>query len=190
MKKLLYLLIVILVMTGCSKKSDLENGDIVKENDNVDKVNNNDGINNDNPSEVDKEVPVFSFSINNTKVLMNKDVTQFIEQLGEPLNTFDAPSCAFKGLDKFYVYNGYELSTYPLDGQDYVNTIDFIDDSVTTEEGIYIGSSLDDVIDRYGEDYDESNGVISYTSGDSILTFVISDNIVENITYSAVIEKE
>ncbi|HHT96812.1 MAG TPA: hypothetical protein GXZ90_02810 [Clostridiales bacterium] len=189
MKKLLYLLVFIMLITGCSKKSNLNKEDLLLDKNKIENNGNGENVK-DNQAELDKDVPVFSFSTDKTKVLMNKEAEQFVEQLGEPLNSFDAPSCAFQGLDKFYVYNGYELSTYPLNGKDYVNSIDFIDDSVTTEEGIYIGNTLDDVIEKYGTDYEESNGVISYTAGDSILTFVILDNIVENITYSAVIEKD
>jgi hypothetical protein len=119
---------------------------------------------------------------------MNKEAAPVVEALGDPLDYFESESCAFKGLDKVYYYSGFELTTYPLDDVDYISTIDFKDDTVSTKEGIFIGSSLDDVKAAYGEDYKEENGFYTYTKGDSTLTFIMENDAVTAITYTAIVE--
>ena len=39
------------------------------------------------------------------------------------MSYFEAPSCAFDGIDKTYTYAGFELLTYPKDDKDYVSSV-------------------------------------------------------------------
>jgi len=119
---------------------------------------------------------------------MNVDVAPIIEALGEPVEYFEAPSCAFQGLDKIYYYNGFELSTYPLEDKDMISTVNFLDDSVTTEQGIYLGASLEEVIAAYGEDYIQELSSYTYNLNDTNLTFIVEADAVISITYFAVVE--
>ena len=106
------------------------------------------------------------------------------------MEEFQAPSCAFQGMDMFYVFPGFELSTYPLEDSHYISTIDFIDDTVTTEKGLYIGSTLDDVIDKYGVGFEQSGSIYTYKSGDTSISFAINNDTVENITYAALVGEQ
>jgi hypothetical protein len=119
---------------------------------------------------------------------MNVDAAPIIEALGDPAQYFEAASCAFQGLDKIYTYNGFEINTYPNGDKDYISTVYFLDDSVTTDQGIYLGSTLDEVIDAYGEDYTQESGEYTYTLGQTKLAFIIEDETVTSITYSAIVE--
>jgi hypothetical protein len=69
-----------------------------------------------------------------------------------------------------------------------VSSVNLLDDTVTTKVGLYLGASLDDVFDAYGNDYTEENGFYTYTQGDSKLTFVVENDVVSAITYSAIVE--
>ncbi|NLA85406.1 MAG: hypothetical protein GX854_13060 [Clostridiales bacterium] len=131
----------------------------------------------------------FAFEYNGVEITINTDVAPIIEKLGEPIDYFEAESCAFKGLDKTYYYSGFLLTTYPKDEKtDYVSVIYFNDDSVSTKEGIYIGSSEEDVVKAYGENYTGGEGFYTYRSGDSTLTFLIEDGEVVSITYQALVD--
>ena len=59
---------------------------------------------------------------------------RFWSVLGEPMHYFEAPSCAFEGMDKIYSYSGFEFTTYTKDNVDYIASIVFLDDTVTTRE--------------------------------------------------------
>jgi hypothetical protein len=130
----------------------------------------------------------FQFEYNSTVIPMNTDAAPVIDKLGEPAQYFEAASCAFNGLDKTYTYSGFELTTYPSEDKDYISTVYFLDDSVATDKGIFIGSTLEDVTAAYGEKYTEKSGEYTYTLGDTKLSFLIKDDSVTSITYSAVVE--
>ncbi|MCK9443337.1 MAG: hypothetical protein M0Q14_02200 [Tissierellaceae bacterium] len=184
MKKYLILLAAIVLLTGCGNQGDNSkdmNGEQI-----ADQNHNSQGTENEGQN-AEEENQGFSFSAGDLKIYLNQEAAPFVKTLGNAMEQFEAPSCAFQGMDVFYVYPGFELSTYPLDGSHYVSTIDLIDDSVSTEEGIYIGSTLDDVVDKYGDNYGKSGDIYTYISGDTSLSFAIVNNVVENITYMALV---
>ena len=122
----------------------------------------------------------FCFSYKGTKIYIDENMKDVLEALGEPQKYFEAESCAFKGLDKVYTYSGFIISTNPYDDGDHICSIYLSNDSVSTYEGIHIGSSLDDLLDRYGapaiKDY------YSYTSG-CTLNFILDKGSVISIEY-------
>jgi hypothetical protein len=120
---------------------------------------------------------------------LDQDVTEVLDSLGKPMETFEAPSCAFNGVDKTFLYGSYQIVTYPIDNEDHISTIDLLDDTVITEEGISLGSTQEEVVAAYGEDYSENNGFYTYTSDKSQLTFATEDGVVKQITYSVILGK-
>ena len=120
-------------------------------------------------------------------VTVNQDMAEVLSAEGEPLSYFEAESCAFNGLDKTYTYAGFVISTRPEGEKDFVNSILLTDDSVTTPEGVYIGSSKDAVIAAYGEG-DEVGLSLSYIKGDSTLNFIFDGDTVISIEYLPVVE--
>jgi uncharacterized lipoprotein YehR (DUF1307 family) len=122
-----------------------------------------------------------------TAVSVNQDMTEVLAAEGEPLSYFEAESCAFNGLDKTYTYAGFVISTRPEGEKDFVNSILLTDDSVTTPEGVYIGSSKGAVIAAYGEG-DEVGLSLSYVKGDCTLNFIFDGDTVISIEYLPVVE--
>lgn len=129
---------------------------------------------------------VYSLEGGQCKLPMNQEFTQLASWLGEPVSYFEAASCAFDGLDKTYNYPGIELVTYPVDGVDYISDIYFTDDTVATPEGIKLGSTLEEMLAAYGEDYTENFGQYSYTDGDTILSILVEDGAVAAVEYLAI----
>lgn len=109
-------------------------------------------------------------------------MTEVLDALGEANSYFEAASCAFEGLDKTYTYSGFVITTRPDGDEDYVNSILLTDDSVTTAEGIYIGSTQTDVLAAYGQANVE-NDVIQYTLDNTTLNFILKDGAVISIEY-------
>jgi len=128
----------------------------------------------------------YTFLVNdgavNYAVQVNADMADVLAAVGEAQSYFEAESCAFQGLDKTYTYAGYTITTRPEGEKDFVNSILLTDDSVTTEEGIYIGSSKADVVAAYGEGED-TGAMLSYTKGDCTLSFILDGDKVISIEY-------
>ena len=91
----------------------------------------------------------YAFIYNGVVIEMDADAAPIVEQLGEPDAYFEAPSCAFEGIDKIYTYGSFELDTYPTKDKDYVSAIILKDDIITTTEGIGIGESVDKMEEVY-----------------------------------------
>ena len=111
-----------------------------------------------------------------------------LEALGEPKSYTEESSCAFEGLDKTYYYGSFYLSTYPMGGKDFVYVLWFADDTVTTAEGIRIGSTQAQVETAYGKDAFNGTNAFEMSKGSSKLTILITDGIVSGIRYEGIID--
>jgi len=129
----------------------------------------------------------YVFEYDGQTIVIDDNAASTIAALGEPVSYFEAASCAFEGLDKMYTYSSFELDTYPTGDDDFVSAIIFKDDSISTPEGIRIGSSLADVTAAYGDSYEEEVGQIVYTKDGMTLTFVIADDTVASIEYNSTV---
>ena len=128
------------------------------------------------------------FSYNGVEIAMNANAADILAQLGEPKTYTEETSCAFTGLDKTYYFGSFYLQTYPVEDQDYVYCVWLVDDSVTTNEGIYIGATQAEVENAYGtEGFNGSNAYIM-VMGDCKLTVILKDGVVSSIQYDAVVE--
>jgi hypothetical protein len=127
----------------------------------------------------------FIFVYDGESVYMGEDMSAVLARLGEPKTALEAPSCAFPGeIDKVYGYAGANILTFPDDGVDYVYMVNYMDDSITTPEGIRLGDTLDDVTAAYGGGYTEEMSQYTYTKGDTYLRFLLDgEGFVISITY-------
>lgn len=133
-------------------------------------------------------VDAFGFTYNGVEIAMNANAADIIAQLGEPRSYTEEASCAFVGLDKTYFYGSFYLQTYPQGEEDFVYCAWLVDDSITTDEGIYIGATQAEVESAYGTaGYNGSNAYLM-TAGDSKLTVIMKDGVVSSIQYDAIVE--
>lgn len=126
----------------------------------------------------------YSYDFQGTTIALGENFATALSSLEEPNDYFEAASCAFEGLDKIYYFSGLEVRTYPQEEEDFVSTILLKDDTVTTNEGAYIGMNIDEALEKHGEGYTQDNKQYVYSSGDSTLTFITSDDAVIAINYS------
>jgi len=127
----------------------------------------------------------YVFQSGDETVAIDQDMAEVLSALGEPKSCFEAESCAFEGLDKTYTYSGFIITTRPDGDKDYVNSIVLTDDSVTTPEGLYIGSSADEVAAVYGQSDTQSDTLMGYVKGGSVLNFILDGDKVVSIEYLA-----
>ena len=132
----------------------------------------------------------YRFVCGNVTVFVNDDAATVLDALGAWKQYSESPSCLFDGLDKVYVYGGFRIQTYPQNGGEFVYSIELLDDSVATPEGIMIGSSRDAVLEKYGEGAKETATAMIYTdaSGGTELMFSFRDGKVTNIQYKKIVE--
>lgn len=181
MKKFsIVLIVLVLLLAGCS------NGKEITSNNPVDNSAPADSQDQGNAQETIGDGYVFEYK--GVSIAMHKEAAPILESLGDNMDYFEAESCAFQGMEKVYTYNGFELYTYEADGIDYIAAIMFLDDSVSTKEGIYLYSSLDDVLKAYGDDYSEELGLYTYEIDKSKISFLIENNEVTSIEYTAIPE--
>ena len=109
----------------------------------------NTGNNNSDKDSANEASYVFTYE--GMEISVNEDIESVVGKLGEPVAYYEAASCAFDGMDKFYTYSSFQLDTYPKDGKDMVASIYFKDDLVKTTEGISLYMSKDDMVKAYGE---------------------------------------
>ena len=139
-------------------------------------------------TDIDPQEENYSFTYNGTKITLGAEAAPIIDALGEPRSYTEEPSCAFEGMDKTYYYGSFYISTYPLDGKDYIYNLWFADDGVATDEGIRIGSSQSQVEDTYGKKCFNGTNSFVMTKGQSRLVILIEDDTVSCIRYEVIVQ--
>ena len=136
------------------------------------------------PSDTVATATGYTMNVNGKTLYIGLATDSLETLLGAPNKTFEADSCAIPGSrDVVYTYGGVDVYTYTDGGKEYVNSLNLRDDTVTTREGIYIGSAEEDVIAKYGEG--EKNEVARVYVKDGVkLAVFITDGTVSGITYS------
>ena len=125
----------------------------------------------------------YVFIYQDVTIEMDADAAPIIEQLGEPDSYFEAPSCAFEGIDKMYTYRSFELDTYPTDDKDYVSSVIFKDDTIVTPEGIGIGDSVASLETAYGTQWNDEDGMMVYEKDGMKLCFIVDEDTVISVEF-------
>ena len=130
----------------------------------------------------------FVFRVEGHELKIGEKASALLEEIGNPLDQYTSPSCAFEGEDTVYDYGNFQITTYLSSGIEIFTGFYLIDASISTKEGIHIGSSFDQVISAYGDGYTEEYGVYTYTLGLSDLSFVIVEDTVTSISYLHIVD--
>ena len=189
MRKLSLLLVTVLVtgcmLIGCGDSEDKDNSGNQGATNNQTENNTNNDANSDASNDA-VAGDGFVFTYKGTDIQIDALVDPIVTALGEADSYFESESCAFQGLDKVYTYGSVVISTYPLDGVDYVYSIELKDDTVETPEGIYIGSAKADVDAAYGTPDSQTDSAYIYTKGNSQLNIIFNGDAVASIIYISV----
>ena len=107
---------------------------------------------------------------------------------GEELTYSEVPSCAGQGTDKVYNYGSYEITAYQDGDQEKIYSVYFIDDQITTTEGVKKSDDSSVMFEKYGDNYEQTGNQYTYTSGNVELSFIVENDFIRSITYTLVIE--
>ena len=123
--------------------------------------------------------------IGGTEITVDADAASILSALGEAKDYDESPSCAFEGMDKIYVYNGFRIQTYTMSGKDYIRSVELLDDTYSTPEGITIGSATEAVTAAYGAPTKQTDTGLQYVQNERGVTmqFLLRDGLVTNIQY-------
>ena len=126
----------------------------------------------------------YVFIADDTEFVIGEDPTDSINKLDAKSDTFEAPSCAMQGEDKVYTYSGFTLTVHAesKNGPYKLMSVLLTDDSVQTAEGIYIGSTREDVENTYGEQKEKGSEYV-YKKGVMELSFIFAKDKVVSIEY-------
>lgn len=128
-----------------------------------------------------EEVEEISLSVgqvelNGVVLEIGQNVTdETIAELGEPLETLEAPSCHYDGNDTIYYYDDFVLYVYQ-DGEDtplYIIELDT--DQVATREGVRVEMTSDEVIEILGDGCTLEGTFLTFTE-DGITTDCFLDD--------------
>lgn len=125
----------------------------------------------------------YTFDASGVTVEVDAPFADIESDLGEPVDFFESESCAFGDLDKVYTYSGFRIDTYQLEGTDYVSDVVFMDDTISTPEGVAIGDSVDKMKEAYGEPTEEDASQAIYEKGDMKLVFILDGDTIKTIEY-------
>ncbi len=142
----------------------------------------------DTPTPTEPAKDNFVFTYNGTAIMMDVEATDIVAALGTPKSYTEETSCAFEGLDKTYFYGSFYLSTYPMGDKDFVYSVWFADDSVSTAEGIRVGSTQAQVEKAYGTAGFNGSNAYVMTKGDSTLTIILKDGEVSDVIYEITLD--
>lgn len=125
----------------------------------------------------------YVFTAAGTEVVIDAEAVPVIAALGDPDSYYEAASCAFEGLDKYYTYPSYEIDTYPDEvGVERISYVILRDDLVETAEGVCIGDSAEKVESVYGAG-DSDGASVTYEKDGMRLMFLFEDGAVTSIQY-------
>lgn len=126
----------------------------------------------------------YVFESAGTAIEIDTKVDTYTSKLGEPKGGYyEAKSCAFDGLDKFWYYDGFTIQAYQKDGEDLVYMVSLTDDTVKTKEGVKIGDTKDKMISVYGSGYKVNGTMYFYEAGNMMLEFTVKDDTILSIVY-------
>jgi hypothetical protein len=125
----------------------------------------------------------YSFKFNGGSVILGMSMKELIGAIGEPQKIFESPSCAFAGVDKILYYPGFTLTTFPVEGSDFILSAVFSDDSITTDKGIFLGSTTAEAEAAYGTPTRTEGTGVFYEKDGMWLRFIYENGVVADITY-------
>jgi len=148
--------------------------------------------NNDSDTEAGSEESTqaagFALVYNGVTIQMDDDIEYLLTKLDEPVGIFEAPSCAFDGIDRIFGFQGIQIHTYPDGDLDRVHTVSFLNDGITTISGITLGDSWSDVVAIYGNNYTQDTGMFTYTIDRTTLSFFVEDDMVFGIIFGLIMD--
>ena len=130
---------------------------------------------------VQDAVEGFSFTFEGVELIPGQSFDA--SALPTPQSVYQVPSCAIEGTDNVYNYGTIEVTAFNDGTGEVIYSVYIVDANTPTDEGLYIGDTVDHVIAAYGEDCVRENGQITYQKGDTLLILIMDGEYVLSIDF-------
>ena len=130
---------------------------------------------------VQDAVEGFSFSFEGVELIPGQSFDA--SALPTPQSVYQVPSCAIEGTDNVYNYGTIEVTAFNDGTGEVIYSVYIVDANTPTDEGLYIGDTVDHVIAAYGEDCVRENGQITYQKGNTLLILIMDGDYVLSIDF-------
>ena len=130
---------------------------------------------------VQDAVEGFSFTFEGVELIPGQSFDT--SALPTPQSVYQVPSCAIEGTDNVYNYGTIEVTAFNDGTGEVIYSVYIVDANTPTDEGLYIGDTVDHVIAAYGEDCVRENGQITYQKGDTLLILIMDGDYVLSIDF-------
>lgn len=107
-----------------------------------------------------------------------------INEKGVTYTYSEAQSCAYQGLDMFYIFDSFDVTVNTIDGHNVIVSIRIKDDLTKTQEGLKISDGFDTMVDIYSDEYEKMGESYIYSKDGTKLSVRIENNMVNDINYS------
>ena len=131
--------------------------------------------------EVDTAGEAFCFTFEGVQLIPGQAFDSAAMPEAESL--YQVPSCAIEGTDNVYNYGTVEVTAFNDGSGEVIYSVYIVDANTPTDEGLYIGDTLDQIKAVYGEDCTQESGQITYQKGDTLLVIVLDGNYVASIDF-------
>jgi len=119
-----------------------------------------------------------------TTLRLSEDTEEMKEVLGEPERMERLPSCLYTGEDHVYYYDGLTIYAHPEDEAHIIDEIQVTGQAYPTRRGVWVGTDVATVIERYGRRYEKSADTMSYYITKQMrLIFTIENGVVVSYSY-------
>ena len=117
------------------------------------------------------------------KIELGADADAIITALGTPKATAEVGNCGGQGTLTKYTYASMEIYVLTSGSSKTIDQITLLDDTISTPEGIKIGSTKQDVDAKCKTPTKSTESAYTYTSGNKNLKFNFRDGAVVGIDY-------
>lgn len=121
-------------------------------------------------------------------IIINDNYEKIREKLEEPIYVYEVPLCGMEGKDVMYEFGHFEIDVFETGEKNDIYSVVFKDDLISTREGVYIGCTVDNVMEIYGNKCEERNGSIVIHGQTMDLVFLIQDELIKSIQYISTVQ--
>ena len=132
-----------------------------------------------------EDEPALTLTYGQAELAVGMLEEQLLATLGDGFTLSEAQSCAGEGIDRLYTYPSIRLYVFaPVGGEARLTSLTYTDDTVSTADGLRVGSSVQAVIAARGKPSEQSSTYLLYRSQGARLVFSLRDGCVTGITLS------
>lgn len=139
---------------------------------------------NNNTTTTKKAEEEKSYSLHYGDIELTPGATFDASKIDKEVSKSVIPSCAFDGEDNVYTYDIMEVTTHIENDKEIIYSVYFINDEVSTDEGIKLSDELAKIKETYGEYDNVEDNQYSYTDGKVKLTFDVNNDVIIGIEYT------